>query len=368
MPVKVKELVEFLECFAPLKLAEKWDNAGLLLGDPDNSVQKIMLSLDVTPDVAEQAIKNKVELIISHHPLIFDGIKNLAQTNWKNRMLALLLKNNIAVYCAHTNLDIANGGVNDILANRLGLQNISVLQKSGQDKLFKIVVFVPEKNCKQVMFAMTGKGAGHIGKYSDCTFQTKGVGTFRPLSGSNPFIGTQGDLQSVNEVRLETIVPDGIKSAVLTAMLAAHPYEEVAYDVYELQNNFNSWGIGRIGDLPKKLTVRQFSLLVRQALSLDYVVCADAGNKIKRVAVVGGAGADFVKAALAMGADALVTGDVKYHSAQEASFSGLTIIDAGHQGTEWPVLDVLQEHLAQFSAGKKLKIIIAEEKNILQQL
>lgn len=368
MSVKVKDVVEFLESFAPLKLAEKWDNPGLLLGDPESNIQKILFTLDVTPDVAEQAAEKKVQLIISHHPVIFNGIKNLAQTNWQNRMLALLIKNNIAVYCAHTSLDTAVGGVNDVLAQKLGLQDVEVLEKSNYDKLFKIVVFVPEEHSENVMTAMTKNGAGHIGQYSDCTFQTMGIGTFRPLSGSTPFIGAEGYLERVSEVRLETVVTQQIKKAVLDAMIQAHPYEEVAHDIYELQNIYNPMGLGRIGNLEKKIAVKEFAFKVKQALGLDYVICADAGNKIKRVAVVGGAGIGFAKTALTLGADALVTGDVKYHEAQEAKLCGLTVIDAGHQGTEWPVLDALQDRFSEWPKAKKLKLMIAKERKILQQL
>ena len=368
MSLKVKDVVAFLESFAPEHLAEQWDNPGLLAGNPDSEVNNVMLALDVTPDVVKEAIDKKTDLLISHHPLIFKGIKSLAQTDWHNRMLTQIISNNISIYCAHTNLDIAFGGVNDMLAQKLALQDIKVLQKTGSEKLFKLVVFVPEDYSEAVMFAMTKSGAGHIGCYSDCTFQTKGMGTFRPMNGTKPFIGAEGYLERVNEVRLETVVTETIKQTVLVEMIGAHPYEEVAYDIYELKNEMNPWGIGRIGTLSKKLGAKEFALKIKEALCLDYVVYVDAGIKIKKVAVIGGAGADYAKVALAKGADALVTGDVKYHTALEAKFLGISLFDAGHQGTEWPVLEALHEKLNSWSKSKKIKIVTAKEKKVLQQI
>lgn len=368
MSVKVKEIVAFLDQTAPLALAEKWDNPGLLLGDPEHDVTKLFVALDVTPDVVAEAIEKSAQMIVAHHPVIFTGIKSLVQKSWHNKMLSDIIKHDIAVYCSHTNLDIARGGVNDVLAKKIGLQEVSLLQQQGSEVLAKIVVFVPESHSQQLMHAMTLAGAGHIGKYSDCTFQTTGIGTFRPLEGSNPHIGEKGSLEHVTEVRLETVVTEALKRQVLTAMLKAHPYEEVAYDIYQLQNVFNPWGLGRIGILPEELTARELALQVKATLGLPHVIYADAGNKIRKVAVIGGAGADFVKDALACGADALVTGDIKYHNAQEAKWSGLTMVDAGHQGSEWPVLEMLQDKIANWGKDRKLKVLKAKEQMVLQQL
>ena len=365
MPVKVKDVMACLENMAPPSYAEKWDNVGLMTGSMENDAETVMLTLDVTPDVAEQAVKQKVQMIVSHHPLIFAPLKTLAETSWQNRMLAAIIRSGIAVYSAHTNLDSAAGGVNDVLAEKLGLMDVSILDTSRTELLCKIVVFVPRDYADKVRTAMTNAGAGHIGKYSDCTFMAEGTGTFRPLDGTEPFIGKKDRLEKVDEVRLETIIRESDEKKVLSAMIKAHPYEEVAYDIYPLKNKLSVAGLGRIGALQQPLTARQLAGHVKKALKADAVTYTDAGRKIKKVAVCGGAGADFLDVALMQGADAFVTGDVKYHAAQKALFAGLTVIDAGHQATEMPVLDRLRETL---STIKGLKLITAKEKIVIRQL
>ena len=365
MPLKVKNIIDCLENLAPPSYAEKWDNVGLMTGNAENDVKTVMLSLDVTPDVVEQAIKQKAQMIVSHHPLIFSPLKTLAETSWQSRMLADIIRADITVYSAHTNLDSAVGGVNDVLAEKLGLMDVSILDTSNVEPLCKIVVFVPEGYADKVRTAMTNAGAGHIGEYKDCTFMTDGTGTFRPLEGTKPFIGRIGRLEKVKEVRLETIIMEKDEKKVLTAMIKAHPYEEVAYDIYPLRNRLVLAGLGRVGVLKQLLTAKQLAEKVKKALKADAVTYSDAGRKIKKVAVCGGAGTDFIDTAIRQGADAFVTGDVKYHAAQKALLDGMTLIDAGHQATEMPVLGKLQELLQDI---KGLKIIIAREKIVIRQL
>jgi hypothetical protein len=237
-----------------------------------------------------------------------------------------------------------------------------VLKKSGHSPLRKIVAFVPDEYSDQVMAAMARAGAGHIGQYSDCAFQARGVGSFRPLAGARPFSGQVGELFLAKETRIETVAPAGKAPAVIDAMLAAHPYEEAAYDIYELANDRTGvWGAGRIGLLKKPVAVKAFARMAKAALSLPYVLYADAGRPVQKVAVCGGAGKDLVGDALSAGADILVTGDFGHHAAQEARLAGLSVLDAGHQGTERPVLPILADKIAQGLAGRQLKISIAEE-------
>lgn len=368
MSIKVQDLVQLMEQYAPTYMAEKWDNIGLLLGSFEQTVDKVMVSLDVTPDVVEQVIKENADMIIAHHPVIFSPLKNLAETNWQNKMLAKLLRHNIAVYCAHTNLDITKNGVNDILAKKIGLKNITDFSILGHEQLRKIVVFVPLDYADKVAQAMTQGGAGHIGKYSDCTFRTKGIGTFKPLEGTNPFSGEINKLANVSEIRLETVITKDKEEKVIQAMLKSHPYEEVAYDIYALLNEHNQWSLGRIGELKEELTVKDFAQLVKQSLNLEYVLYADAGKKVKKVAVCGGSGSDLIKIAQQKGADILVSADFKYHAAQEAIFSGLSIIDASHQGTELPIVNILQDYLTKYFADTKLIVLSAQEEMILQHV
>lgn len=365
MTVKVKDIINRLEELAPLSGAENWDNPGLMTGSFDNAVKTVMIALDVTPDVVEQAVKQNAQMIVAHHPLIFDPIKTLAEEGWHSKMLAAIIRAGISVYSSHTNLDSAAGGVNDVLAQKLGLKDIKMLTVSSYEPLYKIAVFVPADYAEKVRTAMTGVGAGHIGAYSDCTFATGGTGTFRPLAGTDPFIGRKGRLEKVNEVRLETVAKDTDMEKIVAAMLKAHPYEEVAYDIYELKNKLSRAGLGRIGTLASSVTTRQLAEAVKNSLKAQALTYTDAGRNIKKVAVCGGAGADFLDIALKNGADAFVTGDVKYHTAQKALLEGISLIDAGHQATEMPVLEMLAKLLGDI---KGLKVLTAKEKIVIRDI
>ncbi len=362
MPIKVSDITKVLQEYAPQKLAYNWDNVGLLVGSFDNIITKTIVCLDVTPDVVAQAIKQKAQLIVSHHPVIFDGIKNLAQTNWHNKMLSQIIKNDLNVYCLHTNLDITTGGVNDVLAKKLNLQDVESLQLEYSEKLFKIAVFVPCDYADKVACAMTSAGAGMLGNYSHCTFKTQGEGSFMPVEGAKPFVGKTGKLQVVQEVKIEAIMTIDNKDKVIKAMLEAHPYEQVAYDVYSLENSVNKEGIGRIGKLQQELSLNDFLQVVKQALNQEFLVYADAGKKISTVAVCGGAGSSLIDRAFERGADVFITGDVKYHDMQKAVFSGLSIIDATHQATEVLVVDELYTLLKQ----KKISAVKAKEQKLFK--
>ncbi len=347
MSVICRDILQELDKLAPKHLAESWDNIGLLLGDPVQKIQKIMIALDVDQSLVNEAIAANVDLIIAHHPLIFKGLTSIRTDSPQGRVLAGLIKAGIAVCAAHTNLDSAPGGVNDVLAQKLALTGIRPLTKVYQEQLHKLVVFVPATHLDQVRKAITEAGAGHIGNYSHCTFQTQGTGTFLPLTDAQPFIGQQGTLELVDECRLETVFPAAVRSQIITAMLAAHPYEEVAYDEYLLLNKGKSYGLGRVGCLVTPMGIEPFIEHVKTALHVDAVKVAGsaAGQMIGTVAVCGGSGASLMQEAIAAGADILVTGDVKYHEAQQAAAEGLTIIDAGHFATEQPVVGFVADYL-----------------------
>ena len=353
MPVKCGDIMAELELLAPKHLAEDWDNIGLLLGNPEQDIHKVLVTLDVDQAVVAEAIKTGANMLVSHHPLLFKGITSIRTDSAAGSMLATLLKNDIAVYAAHTNLDSAAGGVNDVLAQKLNLQGVVPLSTVYQEKLHKLVVFVPASHLEKVRTAMTEAGAGHIGNYSHCTFQTQGIGTFLPLAGTAPFIGEQDKLEFVEEYRLETIIPAKIRSQVISAMIAAHPYEEVAYDEYLLLNAGARSGLGRVGNLSEPMPLAIFVAEVKKALGIHSLKAAGPGSAvISKVAICGGSGAGLVKNALKAGAQVLVTGDVKYHDAQAAVAAGLCIVDAGHFATEQPVVTRVVDYLNQ-CAGKK---------------
>jgi dinuclear metal center YbgI/SA1388 family protein len=354
MSVKCQVIIEAIEKLAPRRLAESWDNVGLLLGSTAQTIRKVLLTLDVTKEVVEKAVEDGIDLIIAHHPLIFKSIHAIRTDLPQGKILSDLLKANIAVYAAHTNLDIAAGGVNDALASVLQLNDIEPLSVSSNEKLCKLVVFIPRTHMEVVREAMTDAGAGHIGKYSHCTFLTDGIGSFMPLDGSKPFIGENGKMEYVEESRLETILPEKISRRVIRAMLKAHPYEEVAYDMVLLENKGNEFGLGRIGKLSAPILFSDFAIEVKNALGADSVNAAGVSNAVvKKVAVCGGAGAGLLHKAAFAGADVFVTGDVKYHEAQEAIAIGMGMIDAGHFATEQPILFHLKEYLYECANKEK---------------
>ena len=348
MSVKCQTVIDAMLCLAPNYLAEEWDNIGLLGGAPTKIVSKIVVCLDVTEQVVQHAAAVGADLLISHHPLIFKGLTRIRTDCGQGKILANLLQNDMAVYTAHTNLDIAVGGVNDILAQKLQLSDIVALTASYAEQYSKLVVFVPVSHLETVRQAMAEAGAGYIGRYSHCSFYQEGTGSFLPLLGTNPFLGEVGALEYVQECRLETIAPRTAVAPIIAAMLRAHPYEEVAYDEYPLLNKGEVLGLGRVGFLPQPVMLSEFVEKVKTALAVARVkVAGKAEQEISKVAVCGGSGASLIAAAVSAGAQVLVTGDVKYHEAQAAQASGLAIVDAGHFATEQPVVSSVVSYLRQ---------------------
>ncbi len=342
MAVKCGDIIKFMEEYAPPKLAEDWDNVGLMIGNRNDEIKKIMVCLDVTPEVIQAAEANNVNMIVSHHPFIFKGLKRINTDDLKGRMIIDLIRKGINVYSAHTNLDVTNGGVNEQLARTLGLKNLQILKSYKSERLFKLAVFVPKDSVDAVREALGKAGAGWIGNYSDCTFSTEGIGTFRPLEGTNPYIGTKGNLEKVEEFRIETVVSESILDKVVSSMISVHPYEEVAYDIYPLELSGKEYGFGFVGETDEVVGVNEFAETVKSRLDVQKVrVIGDIDKKVKRVAVFCGSFSNEIMGAVKSKADVLITGDVKYHDALDMMQMGMCVIDAGHFNTEKVVLPAL---------------------------
>lgn len=335
MQATVKDISRILEAQYPPHIAEKWDNVGLQIGSNQSPVHKIIVSLDLDKEILSEAIEQQVDMIITHHPLFFNPIKKINYDQAQGDLIARIIKNDINVYSAHTNLDAASQGLNQYLAEKLELLDIQLLDHQHREALYKLVVYVPVSHEAVVREAIGNQGAGHIGNYSHCSFRSPGIGTFLPQAGSNPYIGEPGKLEEVEELRLETIVPQKKLETVISQMKLAHPYEEVAYDLYPLQNHGQSFSLGRIGKLAAAVSLQEFCVHVREQLQLDRLrVVGNWSDKVQTIAVVSGAGASFIPLAKAHHCDLLVTGDLKYHEAKDAEALGLAVIDAGHQGSE----------------------------------
>ena len=324
------EIIQLFEQFSPKGLAMEDDKIGLQIGRLNKKIERVMIALDVLEEVIDEAIERDVQLIIAHHPPIFRALKNVLTDTIQGRMIEKLLKHDIAVYAAHTNLDVAKGGVNDLLAEALGLESPEVLVPTFETKLKKLVVFTPATHAEEMRKVLGQSGAGFIGNYSHCSFSTNGIGRFLPGENTDPFIGQQGQLEQVDEVRIETIVPEHLVRRTVTAMIKAHPYEEVAYDVYPVENKGEVLGLGRIGAV-KEMSLGEFAEKVKEVLDVNKVrVVGNLSSRIKKVAVLGGDGNKYFKHAKFKGADVYITGDIYYHTAHDAMMEGLNMIDPGH--------------------------------------
>ncbi len=345
----VQDVSIWLDRFAPLKIAESWDNVGLLWGDTDSRVTRLMTCLTVTPDSASEAIEEKAELIVSHHPVLFRPVKKIAANDQENGMLWMLAKAGISIFSPHTAFDNTRGGINDGLAHRLGLLDVLPLRPFAPVGAFKVVVFTPESDRESVLSAAFTAGAGRIGAYEECSFATSGTGTFFGTDGSNPTVGQSGRREGVNELRIECICPSSRLSAVLGAIRSAHSYEEPAIDLYPLHPlpNPESGGAGRIGTLAEATNLGAFSARVRDALAAKGVHVVGRPDKpVSRVAIVCGAGDDFLPDAVSAGADVLLTGEARFHRGLEAESLDVGLIVAGHHSTERPGVEDLAVRIA----------------------
>ncbi|MCX5757925.1 MAG: Nif3-like dinuclear metal center hexameric protein [Candidatus Hydrogenedentes bacterium] len=361
--MNVRDICEAIEELAPSALAYEWDRCGLAIGDPEWDVSRLLVVLTVTPEAAAAARKQRVQMIVSHHPPIWEPLKTLRFDEPHARMCLELAQAHIACCAAHTNLDVAPGGVNDALADALGLiRRTRLFVEQGAQ--VKLVTFVPVAHLVAVREAMCEAGAGLIGDYSYCTFETSGMGTFLPNEHANPFSGERLVLHEERECRLETIVPRSRIRDVVKALRRAHPYEEVAYDVGPLENGDRSIGLGVRGELPDATPLGEFAQRLCTALDVSHVrVVGDAARAIRNVAVIGGSGSSRI-GEIPDGIDALITGDVSYHDALKAQENGLALIDAGHAATEKLILPILARYLKK--RFKTLKVATWNEPEVFQ--
>ncbi len=331
---KVSDVVGIINKISPFRYAEEWDNVGLQVGDPTAPAERIMVALDPGRDTVDAAVANDCHLLLTHHPLIFTPLKKISVTDPTGNLVTLAIRHALTIVSLHTNFDIAAGGVNDLLAERLGIGSCQPLKMTGAEELVKLSVFVPQGNEEQVLDALF-RFSGVIGNYRDCSFRTDGIGTFTPQAGARPFIGEVGKREEVRESRIEVLVRGTDVAAVVKALGKAHPYEEPAFDLYPLLNKGAERGLGRIGELPAATTLGEFTAFVKERLGPQGVrFVGDASRRVKKVALCGGSGASLLRTAQYQGADVLVTGDVKYHEAREAEALGLALVDAGHFATE----------------------------------
>lgn len=345
MSVRVADVCSALEDWVPSVWAYEWDRCGLQTGAPDWRVRGVLTCLTVTPAAFERARKAEADFIVSHHPLIWDPLTSLCPTDPRVRLGLELAQARIACYSAHTSLDVAPGGVNELLAGALGLQDRGPLHAVKHALQYKLIAFVPETHLEKVRDALSQAGAGAIGAYTHCSFATPGTGTFLPGAGARPFSGNRGTLNEEPEHRIEMLVSKARLARALEALRQSHPYEEPAYDVVPLENRDPRIGLGLCGVLPKEISLDAFAVRVREALQVDHVrVAGPKRKRIKRVAVMGGAGGGDI-GSLPDSTDAFVTGDVRYHDAMEAMSRDIAVIDAGHAGTEKLVVPALARFL-----------------------
>ncbi len=342
---KVADIVGIINKIAPVTLAETWDNPGLQIGDPAADVSRIMVALDPTPDVVDSAIAASCQLLVTHHPLIFKPLKSISTATPHGALIQKAIRAGVSIVTLHTNYDIADGGLNDLLARKIGLSQCVPLKVTTTCELVKLVVFVPMNHLEKLRSALFPFAAIQ-GNYRDCSFAADGVGTFTPLDGAEPYVGEVGVLAEVPEERFELLVPRFQVSRVVKALLAAHPYEEPAFDIYPLLNDGEKLGLGRIGHLPQSLTLAEYAgqlKIVLSAPALRYV--GDPTATISKVALCSGSGSSLLREAVRSGADVLVTGDVKYHEARDAEDQGLALIDAGHFPTEIIMVNEITQRL-----------------------
>lgn len=353
----VKDIVKFLDEWAPPGAAWERDNAGLQAGSLKQEVSNILVSLDCTLPVLEEAIKRKCNLVISHHPLLFTPLKKInTDSDEISRILSFALKNDLTLLAYHTNLDFTLGGVNTALADLLELKNTRFLEPSTVTQ-YKLTVFVPQNAQEKVASALFSAGAGVIGEYSECSFSTEGSGTFLPSEKANPTVGEKGRRESVPEQRLEVILYEWQLKDALKALKQAHPYEEPAYDIYPVKTNSKSFGAGIIGELPVPAIWDAFLEMVADYINPCFTYTTGKQEFISTVAVCGGSAAELLPKAIAAGADAFITADVRYHAFHDAH-EKIMLISAGHYETESPVLPYIKKHLDLLTASAKNDIQI----------
>jgi dinuclear metal center YbgI/SA1388 family protein len=342
----LREITQVLEHFAPLEFQEEYDNAGLIIGNPDTEISGVLITLDITEKVLDEALQNHCNLVISHHPLIFKGLKRLVDADPVQRLTVMAIRNHITVYAIHTNLDNSVNGLNARFCDLLGIKNYRILSP-GKGLLSKLVTFCPVDHADRVRQALFEAGAGHIGKYDCCSYNLTGQGTFRASKDAHPFVGEKNILHSETEVRTEVIFPRFLERTLVTALLKNHPYEEVAYDIYPLSNTSGFAGSGLVGELDSPMEEVKFLEKVKKKLGIPCLRHSELRDKkISRVAVCTGSGAFLIPEAIKSGADAFLTADLKYHEFFDAD-AQLLLADIGHYESERFVKDLIYDILIE---------------------
>lgn len=342
----IRDVIKVIEEIAPASLAQDWDNTGLQVGDQGWKVNKIWVALDPTDDLVAEACLQDVSLLITHHPLIFYPLTTVDLETPTGKIIQAALREKLAIFCVHTNLDSTIGGVNDILAGRLGLQDTTALKPPDHVDLYKLVVFVPVEYEEKILDVLFESSAGITEKYTNVSFRTKGVGTFKPGLAAKPFKGKPGEISHTTEYRIEALVQKKHLSRVIRSLEKAHPYEEMAYDVYATDVKRSKVGLGRIGNLMKELTVEAFAQKIKEKLKLNTVkVAGDLRQTIRRVAVCSGSGRGLLEDFLGSDAQVYVSGDLGYHDGRRVEALGRALIDIGHFASEHIVLESLAADL-----------------------
>ncbi|MEP7375662.1 MAG: Nif3-like dinuclear metal center hexameric protein [Chitinophagaceae bacterium] len=344
--MQIAEIISFLESLANPSLQEHYDNAGLITGSPDWQCKGIICSLDSTEEVIEEAMAKNCNLIVAHHPIIFGGLKKINGKNYVEKAIITAIKNDIAIYAIHTNLDNVIEGVNGKMAKMIGLQKLSILSPK-ENTLKKLFTFVPIDKAEGVRNAIFAAGGGQIGNYSECSFNVEGTGTFKAGTGADPYVGTIGKQHQENELKIEAIIPSYLEGKIVAAMKAAHPYEEIAYDVVGLSNKNPQTGSGIIGELPQPVEESDFLNQLKFVFQLSMIRHTQlTGQKIKKVALCGGAGSFLISSALRSSADIYVTADMKYHEFFDTN-GRMVIADIGHYESEQFTISLLHEVLEE---------------------
>jgi dinuclear metal center YbgI/SA1388 family protein len=344
--MKLAEIIAVFESVIPIAYQENYDNSGLIVGQTDKEIASALLCIDVTEAIVDEAIQLGANLIISHHPVIFNPLKKLTGSNYTERILFSAIRNGIALYSAHTNIDNLHEGVNRKICMKLDLCNVKILSPM-RDELRKLVTYVPIKHADQVRSALFAAGTGHIGKYENCSFNLEGQGSFRASAGAKPFAGKIGKLHFERETRIETIFPKVMQAKIIDALLSAHPYEEVAYDIYPIENTFEFVGSGMIGELKEPMDEITFLNLVKNKFNSKVLRHSPLLNKpFMKVAVCGGSGSFLIHKAISSGADLFITGDMKYHQFFDAD-EKIVIADIGHYESEQFTTEIFYEVLTK---------------------
>lgn len=342
--MQVKDICKAIESIAPLFYQEDYDNAGLIIGNPEQEVTQILLCLDSTETVIDEAISKGCNLVVAHHPLIFKGLKKINGKNDVERTVIKAIENKIAIYAAHTNLDnVLSQGVNQKFAQKLGLKNVKILQEKS-NQLVKIVFYTPSEALESLKEVLFSAGAGQIGQYSECSFATQGLGTFKPETGANPALGEIGVRTQDHEFKVEAIAPSYIANKVVSELKKAHPYEEMAYEIIPLSNQNQGIGAGVLGELEIAMNPSDFLNFVKKSLNLEVIKHTSFDKEIKKVALCGGSGSFLLNSAMRSNADVYITADVKYHEFFDA-IGTLMFCDIGHYESEISTLELFYEEI-----------------------